>query len=123
MADAKPKGGGGKKRKAGSEEDDSVIDVDGEKPKDKKEKKAAKGPPKPKAAPKLKPFTPEQEEIAKGASMERNKAMADFLDGIRNQLKEQVRGAHFSLLCFVELVPRLLFTPQTIVFHTSCFFF
>jgi len=85
----------GKKRKP--EEDSGDVTVDKEKGKGSKKVKAE---PKPKAPPKLKPFTPEQEEIAKGASMERNKAMADFLCSIKNQLKEQV-----CISC-APLVPR-----------------
>jgi hypothetical protein len=89
------------KRKSGDDGDDVVV-VDegggggggggegGKKAPPKKAKAAEKAPPKPKAPPKLKPFTPEDEEIAKGASMERNKAMATYLESIWTALKEEV---------------------------------
>lgn len=55
-----------------------------------KAKAAAKeGEPKPaKKAPKLKPFTDEEKEIAKGASLERNAAIAGMLEGIATSYRE-----------------------------------
>jgi len=45
-------------------------------------------PPKPKKMPKMKPFTAEDVETAKGASMERNEAAALFIDGVAAAYKE-----------------------------------
>ena len=69
-------GGGGGKKKAST----------------KKAKAADKPPPKLKVI-KLKPFTAVEERVAKGASMERNEAIAKFLDGIREAYKQSVRGS------------------------------
>ena len=83
-AAAKPKGKAGgaaskkaKKEKAGGEDDDDGGEE--------KEKKA----PKKKAPVKLKPFTPEEEEIAKGASMERNAQIASFLKSVAQGYKDE----------------------------------
>lgn len=80
------------KRKADDGDDVEIVDESGGGGGGggKKAKKAEKAPPKPKAPPKLKPFTAEDEEIAKGASMERNKAMATYLEGIWSALKAEV---------------------------------
>jgi hypothetical protein len=78
----------GTKRK--SSEDD--VEVVGEKA----EKKQAAKKPKKEVVPgelkpiKLKAFTPEEERVALGASMERNEAIAQFLDGVKEAYKQSV---------------------------------
>jgi hypothetical protein len=82
------KGAKGSKRKA---EDEEVVVDGGEAAAAKPGKKAKteKAPPKPKVL-KMKPLNPDEERVAKGASMERNAAIAQFLDGIREAYKAGV---------------------------------
>lgn len=88
------------KRKADDSDDEIIVEKDeakggkgSKKAKggDGKEEKKPRGPPKPKVV-KLKKFTEVEERVALGASMERNEAIAKFLEGMFAAYKEGVRG-------------------------------
>jgi hypothetical protein len=108
------KGGkGGSKRKA-EDEDEIVVEggeaAAGKAAKPKKAKAAEKAPPKPKVL-KMKPLNADEERVAKGASMERNAAIANFLDGIREAYKAGVSCGVRRALRAPPLGPTLLLTP------------